>query len=311
MIRAQELAEQDRAEWERHFDAIARSALVQSWAYGAAKAAEGWIPHRMIFRDADGQPVALAQILERRLVGLLSVTRLNRGPHILVPGHETEIMTWLRRRWRWFKGGMVTTAPSWSGDEWAARLRGWGYRRLNRPNWHSAWLDLRQDEATIRANLKGKWRNILVKTEKAGINIEISTEMEALRWLLAQHGAFMRGKGLDGLSPGLAMSLHGARFRPDDLLVLRAGGEEGLLGGILLVRHGHSATYLIGWSSPEGRTRNCSTLLLWRGLLALKDRGVHWLDLGGIDPTGTPGVAAFKQGLRGEEFTLVGEYVSW
>ena len=80
------------------------------------------------------------------------------------------------------------------------------------------------------------------------------------------------------------------------------------LAGIVLIRHGASATYYAGWTSPEGRRLKAHNLLLWRGIGALREAGTDWLDLGGVDPA-VPGVARFKLGLGGEAFTLAGTYL--
>ena len=41
----------------------------------------------------------------------------------------------------------------------------------------------------------------------------------------------------------------------------------------------------------------------------MKDLGVQWFDHGGINDIDTPKVAQFKRGLKGQEYTLVGEWI--
>ena len=72
-----------------------------------------------------------------------------------------------------------------------------------------------------------------------------------------------------------------------------------MVAGVLVARHGLAATYLIGWSGPEGREVNAANLLLWNAMLGEKWRGARWFDLGGIDRKHNPGVAAFKAGMKG------------
>jgi len=48
----------------------------------------------------------------------------------------------------------------------------------------------------------------------------------------------------------------------------------------VFLRHGAAATYHAGWTSNEGRRLNAHNLLLWRGVLALREAGAGWLDLG-------------------------------
>ena len=72
---------------------------------------------------------------------------------------------------------------------------------------------------------------------------------------------------------------------------------------MLLFRHGNTATYLLGWNSPEGRRRRAHNLLLWRAVLELRERQVGWLDFGGVNPA-APGVARFKLGMSRDLRTL-------
>ena len=77
---------------------------------------------------------------------------------------------------------------------------------------------------------------------------------------------------------------------------------------IMIVIHGRSATYQIGWSSFVGRNSCAHHLLLWQALSVLKKRGVKELDLGGFNNGSAAGIQKFKQGLGGEPYILVGHY---
>src|SRR5690606_15478136 len=56
--------------------------LPQSWAYGEGKRAQGWGVVRATFSHA-GRVVAFATVLERRVLGLRVIARVNRGPLFL------------------------------------------------------------------------------------------------------------------------------------------------------------------------------------------------------------------------------------
>ena len=80
------------------------------------------------------------------------------------------------------------------------------------------------------------------------------------------------------------------------------------LAGVLFFVHGRTATYTLAWTGPEGRRRHAHNLLLWRAVLALRERGLGWLDLGGVNAA-APGVARFKLGLGGRLHTLAGTFI--
>lgn len=302
----------DRAAWEALFEAAGRTALLQSWAWGEAKAAgEGWRPHRGVLTEA-GTPVGLVQVLEKPIAGLARVARLNRGPVWLVPAapiRVVEALALIGRRWRWWRGGALFLAPELAADQ-AGALAPLGLRKRSAPAWGSAWLDLSEPAEALRKRLDGKWRNMLVGAEKAGLAVEVSAAPALLDWLLARYETLMRDKAFTGTPPALIRQLAERAWRPDDLLVLRALTPDGeAVGGILLVRHGACATYLVGWTGEDGRRFKANNFLLWQAVTTLAERGCRWFDLGGIDEVLTPSIAAFKRGMKGEDYRLAGEYL--
>ena len=103
--------------------------------------------------------------------------------------------------------------------------------------------------------------------------------------------------------------LPGATGAAGNVRVWNAVHENKTVAGIALIRHGASATYLAGWTSPHGRHRNAHNLLLWRAITELRETGTDWLDLGGVDTASAPGIARFKLGLGGELQTQTGTYL--
>jgi hypothetical protein len=298
------------ADWERHFVAAERSNLLQSWAYGDAKANVEQVAARRALVLSDDAPVALLQVLERRIAGFIVLCRINRGPLWLVSPERTDVvgvMHELRRSARWWHGRVMGIAPELSGSFNPALARQ-GYRRRAGPAWSSAWIDLAAPAETLRATLKSKWRNLLVAAERMGVEACPDRGDEAFEWMLARYRELREGRGFGGISEALLRAL---RVADQDFVVLRARLAGEWVAGILVVRHGTSATYLVGWNGPEGRRVNAHNLLLWQALLVLKASGCRWFDLGGIDDVRTPGIANFKRGLGGSEYTLAGEFISF
>jgi lipid II:glycine glycyltransferase (peptidoglycan interpeptide bridge formation enzyme) len=50
---------------------------------------------------------------------------------------------------------------------------------------------------------------------------------------------------------------------------------------------------------------------LWQAIVYLKQAGLDCFDLGGVDQELTPGIAAFKLGMNGRRYELLGEYWKW
>jgi lipid II:glycine glycyltransferase (peptidoglycan interpeptide bridge formation enzyme) len=78
--------------------------------------------------------------------------------------------------------------------------------------------------------------------------------------------------------------------------------DKGLpVAGLVASAMGDSAIYLLGATSDAGLKSQGAYLLQWTLIQWLKESGVRWYDLGGIDPIGNPGVYAFKKGFSGAD----------
>ena len=73
------------------------------------------------------------------------------------------------------------------------------------------------------------------------------------------------------------------------------------VAGLVASAMGDSAIYLLGATSDDGLNAKGAYLLQWTLIQWLKENGIKWYDLGGIDPEGNPGVYTFKKGLSGTD----------
>jgi CelD/BcsL family acetyltransferase involved in cellulose biosynthesis len=73
---------------------------------------------------------------------------------------------------------------------------------------------------------------------------------------------------------------------------------------------GDSAIYLLGATNDEGMKSQGAYLLQWTMIKWLKENGIGWYDLGGIDPERNPGVYSFKRGFSGADLTQINPLVA-
>lgn len=300
-----------RDEWDALFGRVAAPAIVQAWAYGEAKAATGWCVERWVF-ERDGVPVAICQVLVKRVLGMPVAARINRGPLFLaaLPGEETVrgVYVVLRRRWRFARRGVLVLAPGLAqSDAHRQWLRDAGFIARGSAGWCSSVLDLSEDAATLRRRLAPTWRTQLNGAERGGLDFEVTDSPEAFEWMLARHQDNMRDKGFTGTSPAFLRALRGAA--PDDVFVCRVRHEGQPLAGMIVVRFARSAEYFVGWFGCEARRRKAGNLLMWNAALAMQARGCTRFDLGGY--SSSDGYGRFKQGLRGSEYRLLEEWVAF
>jgi hypothetical protein len=304
--------EASQRDWDGWMSDTGRSVLEQSWAYGDALAlASPYVPLRAVVRSGR-TPIALAQTLAWRVAGAFTLAKVIRGPLFLepvAPAVQSEAIGLVTSRWRLAKRELLLLSPELpEGPEADALMRGLGMRRTV-TGYSSLWLDLGQDDATLRRGLHPKWRNQLATAEAARVRVQTAHGGAALEWLLARHDEHRRKRRFRAPAGAFVRAIvQCSRDRHAAIVLTAMSGSESLAGALFL-RHGRAATYYVGWTGEKGRAVNAHNLLLWQGLLALKERGVAWLDLGGVDGLAMPGVSRFKLGLGGELFTLAGTYV--
>jgi hypothetical protein len=305
-----------RQQWQDLEGRGGRSNLVQAWAYGEAKAeSPGWRVRRAVFSRADHRPIAFVQVLQRTVLGVVRISRINRGPVFLPQATSDDVTTvWQRiaQLGVFWQGRLLTTAPELPLTGTAiAMLAELGFHQSTPEGWESIWLDLTPELETLRTRLDRKWRNMLVASEKSSMELGIDQGVASLEWMIGKQEELMAANAFEGISGAFLRQLHHQLQVDEPLLVLKAVHEGEVVAGICLARHGKAATYLLGWNGDKGRSLKANQFLLWQAVCLLKQSGCLWFDLGGLDEERTPGIAAFKLGLSGERYHLVGEYWKW
>jgi hypothetical protein len=303
----------DRVQWDHLLGRAGKSSVEQSWVYGAAMSAcHDQIVDRLIIKDGE-KPVAMAQLYRRRLMNIASLSRVARGPLLLVAdgadGLVPEIFRTFREAFSLRRREILFWLPELlDTPENQTLMRSIGTRRMV-TGLSSGWLDLSLDEDALLKGMSGSWRNALRMAEKNGSGIIITDNAAAPAADLAFYDAFRKKKRFVGPSTDFVGAIAEAGKTGGDVLILSATMGKACIAGIVLVTHGASATYFVSWTSEKGREFNAHNLLLWRGIQELKAAGARWLDLGGLNTGPGAGVARFKLGLGANVFTLAGTFL--
>ena len=239
----------------------------------------------------DGQPRAQAQVVRRRL-GPLTLTWMPRGPIWAPDLPAADRDAFLGALRHALPGGLWLANASSAAE--ASHLASHGYRALI-PGQTLAELDLRPPMPMRLAALHGKWRNRLRHAQGAGLTLhETAFDPTRHHSLLTQEAAQQRARRYRALPP--AFTLAYAAQNPGAAQVWSAEHKGQHVAHLLILTHGDTATYHIGWTGPEGRRLSAHTLLLWQAANTLAERGIARLDLGPADTTLSPGLARFKLG---------------
>ena len=164
------------------------------------------------------------------------------------------------------------------------------------------WLDIRPPIEELRKNLQQKWRNALNKAERSPLHVTAENTGKRLDHFLQCYTHFKAAKKFKGPSADFIRCEVESALPFKDAFFLWASIENVPVAGMLVMRHGNSASYRIGWNTEEGRKHNSHNLLLWKSIELLKKCDVEYFDLGGIMTGEADGLTHFKKGVNGEIF---------
>lgn len=302
-------------DWEEKFSRLPYSNLLQSYDYAKAYCPMARQKARWGLIQIDGHDAGLVQLFEAGILwNAIHAVIVDRGP-LWFDGfgnavHVKLFFDELNKQFPPRLGRRRRFLPETEDGATARKLiEQTGLERMeSTKGYETIWVDLAQNEETLRANLKSNWRNKLNKAEKAGITIDWDNMGREALWATAIYAADKESRHYGGPKPELLRSYATILAPKKTMLVGRAMEGTNPIAFVILVMHGRSATYLVGWSSPEGRDVAAHHLLLWEGMLTLKRKGIQEFDLGGTNDEGAAGVKTFKEGLGGKLVRYVGHY---
>jgi peptidoglycan pentaglycine glycine transferase (the first glycine) len=308
----------DEITWDRLVSQDPNGHLLQTWDWGELKGAFGWTPWRVAV-EQDGVFAAGAQVLYRKL-GPLTMAYIPKGPVFCSEDSEVEQALWqaVHAHSRRMRSISLKVEPEWRDDEpgrhaWLVR-HGFGPSvRTIQPR-RTVIVDLSDDEETILARMKVKWRYNIRLSERKGIQVR-----EAGRDGMPLFYDLLRVTGERD-----RFGIHSQKYyeRAYDLF-----SEHGRVR-LLLAYHGDApiaalmpfcfngqAWYMYGASSNSDRALMPNHLLQWRAMQWARSQGCAQYDLWGISDAGPnaagddlQGVQRFKEGFGGEIVRYVGAY---
>lgn len=171
-------------------------------------------------------------------------------------------------------------------------------------------VDLSASLRDLRSRLQRKWRNQLTRSEANNLKIIHGSGPDefqkfALIYMEMRKRKAFKTKVDIGEFWRIQENLPNSQ-RMHVFICERKGTP---VAGLVTSAMGASAIYLLGATSAEGLNSKGSYLLQWALIHWLKENGVRWYDLGGIDPERNPGVYHFKRGLSGVDVCQINPFV--
>jgi peptidoglycan pentaglycine glycine transferase (the first glycine) len=319
----------DRSRWDRALAALPLAHVLQRWDWGDFKSRWGWQPTRLLF-EREGQPLAAAQVLRRRLPRTpLSVSYVPKGPALDygdVSLLETVLATlegYARRRRSIFVkidpdvclGAGPDDAPPRAEAGavlQALSARGWRPSAEQIQFKNTVVVDLTADEAGLLAAMKPKTRYNVGLASRRGVSVRAGDEPDLPAFYDLYHETARR----DGFlirPPAYYLDVWAQALLNGWARLLLAEVEGEAVAGLMLFLFGRTAWYMYGASSDRQRHLMPNALLQWEAMRTAKQAGCTRYDMWGApdrfdEGDSMWGVYRFKTGFGGETVRGLGAF---
>jgi hypothetical protein len=298
-------------EWSKMLDLFDDANIYQTFAYGGVRWGEKNLSHLVLKRD--GEVLGMAQLRIIRPTPLkFGMAYLRWGPLWerrglrLDPEIPARMARAIEAEYLEKRKLFLRVLPNaFAGSQRATTMRAAFCKFSSEPlhagnTYRTFVLDLSPLIDELRSGLDKKWRNQLTRSEKNNLRViagQGSEEYRIFRQIYIQmrkRKAFETTVSSDEFGRIQEALVESQRMR---ILICEDKGVP--VAGIVASAMGDSAVYVLGATSDEGLSSKGAYLLQWTLISWLREKGVRWYDLGGIDPEGNPGVYHFKRGLSG------------
>jgi chitin disaccharide deacetylase len=299
----------DERAWCQILEQFDDANIYQTWSYDEVRCGRDQISHLLLKKNGDVVAVAQARIVTLPLVKA-GIAYVRWGPlwcrHDDKPNSETfcQAIRALRNEYACKRGLVLRLYPVVFDNEQSCFLpilkqEGFSIFSKEKPS-RTLILDLRLPLEELRKGLRPHWRRYLKVAENSGLDIVESTDDSALEAFIIIYKEMVARKKFPEPNDIYEFRLIQERL-PDKfklkILLCRSGGE--VCAGLICSVIGNTAVYLFGATSDYGLKLRGAYLLHWKLIEWLKENGVEFYDLNGINPVINPGTYKFKADLCG------------
>lgn len=310
------------AEWSQMLDLFDDANIYQTYAYGGVRWGEKNLSRIVLKRD--GEVLGMAQLRIVRPTPLkFGIAYLRWGPLCERRGRplDPEVLANMARalveEYVGKKRLFLRVLPNaFAGSPYAEAIQSafssFTPEPLTADNTYRTFvLDLGPTLEELRSALDKKWRNQLTRSEKNNLEVAAGNGWEEYRSFCLIYDQMRKRKAFETtvdveefgrIQKDLAESHR--------MLILICKDQGKPVAGLVASAMGDSAIYLLGATSDDGLNSKGAYILQWALIKWLKENGIRWYDLGGIDPEGNPGVYHFKRGFSAMDVCQINPLVA-
>ena len=164
-------------------------------------------------------------------------------------------------------------------------------------------LKLQRGDDDVFARFQSTTRTAIRKAESAGVQVEITRDIGAVKIFYELLCQTRRRHGTPPQPFAFFANLHRHVLQQDHGFIALARKNDQPAAGIFFLQHGPTAIYKYAASDDRLQQFRASNLVLWRGIQHLIQRGVSLLDFGRTSLTNS-GLQRFKLAWGAEERRL-------
>lgn len=305
------------AEWSQMLDLFDDANFYQTAAYGGVRWGEKNLSRLVLKRD--GEVVGMAQLrIIRPTPFKFGMAYLRWGPlwerrghafdpevpHRLVRAIEDE---YLKRRELFVRILPNAFAGTPRAEVFESTFSRFASETIESVEAYRTFLlDLTAPLDELRSSLDKKWRNQLSRSERNNLTVISGDGSSEYREFFEIYSQMLGRKAFDTtVDAGEFGRMQEILTGSQRMRVLICKEGEVAVAGLVATAIGDTAIYLLGATSDAGLNSKGAYLLQWTMISWLKEQGIKFYDLGGIDPEANPGVYHFKKGLSGVDISMI------
>jgi lipid II:glycine glycyltransferase (peptidoglycan interpeptide bridge formation enzyme) len=301
------------AEWAQMLDLFNDANLYQTWSYGRVRWGDQNLSHLVLKRNGEVQAIAQLRIVRPTSLKF-GMAYLRWGPMCERRGQQVDAAVAVRMaqaledEYVDKRKLFVRILPNAFAESSRAALlqsafSGFTLEPLDAENTYRTFVvDLAPSSADLRKKFDPKWRNKLSGAEKNNLKIIAGHGCEEFQRFCEIYKNMRNRKSFETTVDIDEFARMQEDLEPRHRMRVLICEDQGVpVAGLVTSAMGDSAIYLLGATSDRGLHSKGAYLLQWTMLQWLKENGIRWYDLGGIDPEGNPGVYTFKKGMSGSD----------
>jgi hypothetical protein len=309
-------------EWAELVDGFDDANIYQTWPYGAVRWGEKNLSHLTLRKGQEVLGIAQLRIVQPSRVRI-GVAYLRWGPLCHRRGAELDpdvvinMARALHEEYACRRGLYLEILPNAFSGSVRAQIYQLAFAQFDQKigisaeEYRTLVLDLSPSLDQIRKNLDKKWRNQLNAAERNDLKITGGDSSEDYRRFCKLYGQMWQRKKFRTTVDLEEFDRIQERLPETQRMQTLICEHEGQpVAGLVCSTMGGSAIYLLGATNDAGMRVKASYLQQWTMIRYLKDIGVRFYDLGGIDPVVNPGVHHFKSGLSGAEVSHISSFIA-